>query len=134
MNAWVDKARAALEESGRAEIGDQLIGQVMSGSPIDSDRAWPAIPIRDLVERLASDDFERGLEIGRYNSRGVITRSPLSGGDIERGEAEVYERMAITTGGQWPRTSAMLRRMAAHARADATHEDIEAELIQDLED
>lgn len=120
MNEWVDRARAELRESGREEIGDQLIGQVMSGSPSDTDHAWPLIPIRELIERLGSDDFETGLRIGKYNARGVITRSPVGGGDLERGEAEMYDRMADTTK-RWPRTSAMLRSMAAQARAHATH-------------
>jgi hypothetical protein len=134
MNEWVDRARAELRDIGRLDIGDQLIGQVMSGSNFDVDRAWPLIPIRDLIERLKSDDFELGLQIGRFNSRGVITRNPLSGGDVERSEAEAYERMATTTAGRWQRTSAMLRRIALEARAHATHEDIDAELRQELND
>jgi hypothetical protein len=105
----------------------------MSGSVHDADGAWPLIPIRDLIERLASDDFEQGLVIGRYNGRGVITRDPVAGGALERGEAAGYERMANTTATGWPRTSAMLRRMARSSIADASREDIEFELRQDLE-
>jgi hypothetical protein len=133
MNEWVDRARAELRESGREEVGDQLIGQVMSGSPGDTDRAWPLIPIRELIERLESEHFETGLRIGKYNARGVIMRSPGGGGDIERGEADTYERMAATTARRWVRTSAMLRSMAAQARAHAMHEDIDSELHEDLE-
>ncbi len=132
LNVWVDKARSALSENGRIGIGDHIMGQVMSGSSTDSDQAWPAIPIRDLVERLASEQFERGLEIGRYNARGVITRNPSSGGDLERAEAHAYEKMAAVTASRWPRTSAMLRRMASSAMADAARHDMDSELREDL--
>jgi hypothetical protein len=133
MNTWVDKARGDLVALRREQIGDQLIGMVMSGSALDADGVWPMIPIRDLTERLASDDFEQGLVVGRYNGRGVISRDPFGGGDLERGEAKAYERMAAASATAWPRTSAMLRGMARHASAHAVHEDIDSQLLEDLE-
>jgi hypothetical protein len=119
LNDWVDRARSEVAPLGRGETGDRLMGAVMSGPAPDTDGVWPRIPIRDLTERLASDDFEQGLVMGRYNGRGVISRDPFAGGELERGEAEAYERMATTTATRWPLTSAMLRRMARHAHADA---------------
>jgi hypothetical protein len=133
LNDWVDRTRTELASLGRGEIGDHLMGSVMCGPALDADGVWPRIPIRDLIERLASDDFEQGLVIGRYNGRGVISRDPFAGGHLERGEADAYERMAIITATRWPRTSAMHRRMARNARADAAREDIESELLEDLE-
>lgn len=134
LNVWVDQVRAALKSEGRQTIGDHLIGQALSRSIADSDGAWPRIPIRNLVERLQSDEFDSGLRIGKYNSRGVISRNPLGGGDLERGEASAYEKMAATMASKWPRTAAILRTMARSARADASREDIESELREDLDD
>lgn len=134
MNAWVDAAREQLKAISREEIGDQLIGMVMSGAPNDVDRAWPLIPIRDLMERISSEHFETGLRIGRYNGRGVITRDPLGGGSLERSEAEGYEAMATVTATRWPRTAALLRFMAQQARTEAAHEDEESDLWEDLEE
>jgi hypothetical protein len=134
MNAWVDAARETLAQLGRAEIGDHLIGQTMSGPAKDSDDIWPVIPIRELIERLGSDEFETGLVIGRYNGRGVTSRDPRAGGSIERSEAEAYERMAKKAAVLWPRTSAMLRRMSRDSRAEASREDIDSELRDDLDD
>jgi hypothetical protein len=133
LNSWVDRARTELASLGRGEIGDTLMGSVMSGPAFDTDGVWPRIPIRDLIERLASNHFDQGLVIGRYNGRGVISRDPFAGGNLERGEAEAYERMATITATRWARTSAMLRRMARDARADAAREDMESELLEDLE-
>ena len=134
LNAWVDAARERLAEIGRRDVGDTVMGQVMSGSASDSDGAWPLVPIRDLIERLASDAFEQGLVVGRYNRRGVITRDASAGGDMERAEADSYDRMASTVTTRWTRTAVMLRRMAQSARMDAVHEDDSSELRDDLLD
>lgn len=103
LSVWVDHVRAALKAEGREAIGDQMIGQALSRSIPESDGAWPRIPIRNLVERLQRKHFDTGLRIGKYNGRGVISRDPLGGGDIERGEASAYEKMAATMSTKWPR-------------------------------
>jgi hypothetical protein len=66
-----------------------------------------------------------------YNSRGVISRNPAAGGDLERGEAAMYERMASAIATRWIRTAAMLRRMAQAARAEAAEEDASSEELRD---
>src|SRR5581483_9533057 len=104
-----------------------------SGAPPGDDGAWPHQAVRDLIEEIASMDLERGIEVGRYNSRGGVWRSPYAGGEQERQIAAGYERDACTVAARWPRTAAMLRRMAKVYQADAAREDREAELRQDLE-
>jgi hypothetical protein len=110
-----------------------MIGEVLSGSPPGPDGAWPHPAVRDLIEKLSNADVERGIEIGRYSSRGAVTRGPYEGGRQEREIAERYERYAQTVGDRWPRTAAMLRRIATTYLADAAEEDREAELNQDLD-
>ncbi|MEP6496185.1 MAG: hypothetical protein ABJF01_26165 [bacterium] len=133
LNEWIDVARDGLRAVGLFDTGDHMIGQTLSVRVADADGAWPRIPIRNLVERLESEKFEQGLLIGRYNTRGVISRNPLGGGDIERGEVHAYEAMATTVATRWPRTAVLLRRMAKSSRADATRVDVDSELREDLE-
>jgi hypothetical protein len=133
LAAWVARARQMLQSRGRSKIGDEMIGQLLSGSPSGPDGAWPHPAVRDLIERLVSTELERGIEIGRYNSRGVVTKDPYEGGRQERQIAESYERDARTIADRWPRTAAMLRRMAETYLAEAAREDREAELRQDLD-
>jgi hypothetical protein len=132
LDGWVDEARRRLAESNRAAIGDQLIGQVLSGSPVGSDGAWPAEPVREVIERLKTDDLEAGLHMGRFNQRGVTTRGPLSGGDQERSIKVRYEADAAKLAARWPRTAAFLRGFASTYERDATREDLQAELQHDL--
>jgi hypothetical protein len=132
LRAWVESARSALEASGRTAIGDQLIGQVLSGSPADGDGRWPCRAIRILIEDLASTELEHGIHLGLYNSRGVTTRDPAEGGAPERRLAERYDGLAIAVADEWPRTAAMLRRIAESYRSDSRHHDHEAAVGEDL--
>jgi hypothetical protein len=133
LAAWVARARELLQSTGRRKIGDEMIGQLLSGSPSGPDGAWPHPAVRDLIEHLASTELERGIEIGRYNSRGVVTKDPYEGGLQERQIAESYERDARTIADRWPRTAAMLRRIKDTYLEEAAREDREAELRQDLD-
>lgn len=132
LDGWVDEARRRLAESNRAAIGDQLIGQVLSGSPPGADGAWPAEPVREVIERLKSDDLEAGLHMGRFIQRGVTTRDPLAGGDQERSLKERYEADAAKLAARWPRAAAFLRAFARTYERDATREDLQSELEHDL--
>ncbi len=132
LGAWVAEARLRLDEHNRSAIGDLLIGQVLSGSPPGQDGVWPAEPIRELIERLQSDDLEAGLHMGRCNQRGVVTKSPLSGGELERSLKTQCEIDAAKIRTRWPRTTAFLLTLASAYEKDAWREDISAELRHDL--
>ena len=132
LREWVLKARTILRAQGRLAMGDYTIGEVLSGSPGGDDGAWPHPAVRDLIEQLESDDFERGLLIGVLNSEGVSFRSPDQGGTLERTEADRYEQWAGSVSDRWGRTAAVLRRLRDHYRSRADDEDQRAELREDL--
>jgi hypothetical protein len=132
LSEWVRRARAATVASGRGAVADRQIGQVLSGSPMGPDGGWPHIAVRDVIEQVASADLENGIEIGKYNSRGVVSRQIGEGGAQERQLAERYAGFAAALSNQWPRTAAMLRRMAERYLADARRNDQDAELREDL--
>jgi hypothetical protein len=105
---------------------------MLSGSPLGADGVWPAEPVRQVIERLKSDELESGLHMGRFNQRGVSVRNPLAGGDMERSIKAKYEADAGKLAARWPRTAAFLRSFATTYERDAVREDINAELHHDL--
>lgn len=124
--AWVQEAMRRLQEADRAEIGAQCIGKVLAHAPRDpTDGAWPAIPVRDVIEAQGSDHLETGIRVERFNMRGVHSRALYSGGDQERELAADYTQWADTCTA-WMRTSAMLSRIAADWLKHAEREDVEA--------
>lgn len=88
--------------------------------------------VRDLIEEPASEELERGIEIGVYNSRGVFMKAQTEGGLQERQLAERYQGYANQVGDRWHRTAAMLRRIAQSYVSDARREDVNAGLTGDL--
>jgi hypothetical protein len=94
-------------------IGDQVIGGVLAHVPPDNDGLWPAESVRDLIEKFASPSLESGLQTEKFNSRGVVTRSATTGGDLERARATEIRGWADRVTDEWRRTGAMLRELAA---------------------
>jgi transcriptional regulator with XRE-family HTH domain len=130
LESWVRAARILCENAGRAAIGDQIIGQVLSHSPADDDGTWPCLPVRELIEITRSNDLEIGIQTGVINKRGVTTRLPTDGGAQERDLAKLYRRWSENTRLEFPRTSAMLAKIAKHYEWDAEFHDNDADMQQ----
>lgn len=109
---WVEDARRLLAAADRTDIGDEHIGQLLSNSFPDADGSWPAIPVRELVERLRSEHFEDGLAGGRFSARGLTTRGSYDGGGQEHAIAADLRQDATRLQVRWSRTSQLLRRLA----------------------
>jgi hypothetical protein len=129
LNAWVDAARTLAAEHRREKIADQQIGRVLSYLPNDSDGLWPHRSVRHLVERIASRDLETGLELGLHNSRGATWRGVTDGGAQERTLQARYLDYAQHLNVEWPRTAAMLRRIARSYAEEGRRHDEEAEMV-----
>lgn len=133
LKEWVRRTRELLVEAGRIEIGEQIIGQALSGSPDGTDGAWPHPAVRDVIETLASSSLERGFEVAIYNRRGIITKSIGEGGAQERELSDRYAGFAAAIADVSPRTAAMLRRIADGYRSEARSEDLRAEFEEDVD-
>lgn len=133
IERWVRDARLALAEADRADIGDEEVGRVLAASPPGTDGAWPAEPVRDLIESIGSTHLETGLHVGRVNDRGVTSRGVYDGGAQERALATQYREWSRITSARWPRTSRVLRRLADDYERDARREDARAEITADTE-
>jgi hypothetical protein len=133
LNDWIRRARSGLTEKGRLRVGDERIGHALSGSPHGQDGAWPHEAVRAVIESVQSTDLEQGIALGVYNSRGVVTRAIAEGGRQERELCDQYEEHAAKVGTRWPRTAALLRRIAAEYGREALSEDQRAELEDGLE-
>lgn len=129
LNSWVDRARARLEEVDRAVIGDEMIGKALAVSPADPGGEWPSLPVRELIERLRSDDVDLGLHVALRNQRGATNRSPTDGGDQERQLVATY-RQKSRNFSSWPRTAAVFEGLAASYEADAAVHDRSAESVR----
>jgi hypothetical protein len=117
LRKWIDEVRTLVNKHGRAAIGEQQIGQLLSRCSPGKDGIWPREEVRQVFEELASTEISRGMEVGRYNSRGVQTRG--SGAFAERNLAKTYHEHADAIMNEMPFTSRMLRNMAKSYERDA---------------
>jgi hypothetical protein len=127
LQAWVKQARLLLADADRTDIGDEQIGQLLSGSLPGADGAWPAEAVRDIIETVGSNELENGLHVGRTNARGVTSRGPYDGGEQERSLAKTYAQWATDVKTRWPRTARVLQQLADGYERDARRHDAEAE-------
>lgn len=126
LRRWVFEVRALAEKSDRADIADQYIGHLLAHSKPEVDsEVWPQPAVAKLLDEISADEVETGIEVERVNMRGVYSRAFDEGGVQEREFAATYQRWAAETA--FPRTEAMLERIAARWEADARRVDIEAE-------
>jgi hypothetical protein len=127
LRTWIQAVRTKSAELDRARIADEYVGHLLAHAPPDKhDGFWPDRSIRIVLEELDSDDVENGLSIERFNMRGVHTKAMFEGGVQERELADRYRKWAKATA-DWPRTSAMLERIAQGYDRDAEREDVEAQ-------
>jgi hypothetical protein len=108
LRSWVAEARRLLAERDRAEVGDQAVGEILSGAVPGPDEIWPPGAVRDLIEELKSQPLEEGLELGVMNSRGITTRGAYAGGDQERALVERYTGYASVPIGSSPASASWI--------------------------
>lgn len=127
LEDWVKQARQLLAQAGRTDIGDHRIGEILAASVRQPDEPWPPKGVREVIEVSRSRSLETGLELGVYNRRGVTLRMPYDGGEQERNLAQRYHCDAEVLRFDWPRTAAVLDRIAENFERDAQREDQSAE-------
>lgn len=127
LHAWVVEVRRLAAESGRGDIADEFVGQLLAHSkPNLINKAWPPPEVASVLEKITSDIVERGIEVERFNMRGTYSKAHNESGGQERALASRYRRWAEQATS--PRTAAMLERIAEGWDESANRADIAAEL------
>ncbi len=126
LHAWVVEVRRLATESGRGDIADEFVGQLLAHSkPNLVNGAWPPPAVASVLEQITSDIVERGIEVERFNMRGTYSKAYNEGGEQERDLASLYRQWAEQATS--PRTAAMLERIAEGWGESAKQADIAAE-------
>jgi hypothetical protein len=127
LEEWVKMARILADKAGRVEAADQHIGRVLAYSPADPDGIWPCTPVRDVIELTRNRSVERGMFLGALNKRGPTWRRPTDGGFQERDLALFYRNLSKALRLEWPRTSALLDRVAKSLEHQGAESDSDAD-------
>ena len=120
---WLEQTRELCAEVGRAGIGDQVIGELLSKAPADEDGAWPCHAVCKALEMVASTDIQQGFTVGKFNSRGPYFRRIDEGGDQEREISAQYRSWAQQRRAEHPFASRVVSGIAKWYDKDAKLED-----------
>ena len=128
LSSWVTETRHLCAEYGRAEIGDECIGQLFSKAPAGEDGIWPCLPVCEVMENVASHHIGLGFNMGVHNARGMTTRAIGDGGAQERDLAAKYRRWAELRRVDYPYVGSVLEDIATDYDRQAAWEDDEAKV------
>lgn len=127
LQTWCIEVRELAKIKDREKITDTYIGYMFSHAPSStSDGIWPHEVVRHLIEEIASNEVEEGIETERFNMRGVVSRAHGEGGRQER-ELALQAQNASEALSAWPRTASMLTRISQMWLNQAKEVDIRAE-------
>jgi len=129
LNEWVRTVRELAIPVRRVDIIDQQIGVILSAAQAEPNGDWPPKAVREILERLRSRHLEAGFQRGTCNRRGVTTRGPLDGGELERDLKSHYEALAKRLRSSSPRTATVLKAIAASYKVDALYMDQLADAV-----
>jgi addiction module HigA family antidote len=124
LRAWVKEAQSLCIKYGRAEIGNQKIGQILSAPIIGADGVWPCEQVRAVLEECGTADVATGVQIGVYNSRGVHACG--EGGGQERALAEKYRNWSRRLAFEYPYVAGVVEGITQTYDREAAREDSEA--------
>jgi hypothetical protein len=125
---WIEQARSAFATLARQDIGDQMIGKMLSKAPPADDGVWPCPPVRDALEQVTNEHIARGLHVALRNARGVHWRG--EGGAQERDLAAKYSNWAQAMEYTHPRVAAILRGLEKSYLREADWEDNDAKVAR----
>lgn len=129
LEAWIKEARSLAQAVGRTDIADSRIGAMLSASPIGTDGNWPAEAVRDAIDLFRSKPMIDGFSVGKSNRRGVTSRGPRDGGELERQEAAKYRKWANAISFEHPHTAKALNSLADSYEQQAGRHDESAERL-----
>ncbi len=110
LSNWLTETRALCKKYAREKIGDHMIGQLLSQSPLGDDGIWPCEPVRESLEKIASAEIASGMRIGIYNRRGA--RILDAGRREERKLARKYRNWSRDVAYEYPYIAKMLEEIA----------------------
>lgn len=120
LTGWMDRAVDLATEADRLDICWYRIGYQLAYAPARHDGVWPCAEVCRAVERAHNDDLERGLMIGVSNRRGahLVERD----GKQESAMASRFRKWCEGVRAEYPRTGAVLRRLAEQYERQACRE------------
>ena len=88
---------------------------------------WPPDEICAIIQEINTDSIKRNFSSAVFNKRSFSSRGPFEGGNIERGHAEYFKKLAGNKKKRFPVIAKIFDQLALGYLADAKRMDESAE-------
>jgi len=122
LENWVRTVREILAGTNVLKSADDRIGKMLAGYPEDGG-AWPPVPICEILENINTKEILEGFRCEVFNKRGSSSRSPFTGGQIERNKASYFKRLAREKINLYPVIANIFEDLTKGFEEDAKYED-----------
>lgn len=127
LRSWALAALQRTAEQERKTMGEEEVARVLARAPgAPEDGIWPCRAARELLESGCHGAFEDGFFTAKINLRGGTSRAIGEGGEQERVLATGFRTDAKKIRIQWPRTAALLDKLAERYDREGETEDAKA--------
>lgn len=127
LTEWVEAVRKRLVGHVSVEKSELYLGYVLASSPNGADGMWPAEAVRSVIELMKSSVLERAISTRCYIRDSTGIRRDYIGGVPEWCLVNKYRESSRFMRLRWPRTAALLSRLADDYEIEAQQEDTKAE-------
>lgn len=102
LKEWIDKFKELLKNQGQEKLFGNLIGKLLSYSPIGEDGFYPYESVRKIIEDYYSESLKQSFVVAERNKRGVHT--------VDAGKSELlfhnkYQKNADGIRKNYPKTA-----------------------------
>ncbi len=113
LDEWINEVRDICFKHHLKKHIEYWTGLMLAHSPEGGDGVWPPIELRKMIESWQSESLESGLNAGRRNNYQPGTLRKKAAQKTWKDLIDKHKRDAVAIAGRFPRTSALLRAIAA---------------------
>ena len=110
LREWVNEVRLLCSQHAREDIGDYVLGVLLAKFPSEKDGVWPCMPVRQIIEEIASKNISDGIISGICDSNGCMPENMRI--DQENGYARQYRKWSTQLAYEYPYVSSLLEQIA----------------------
>lgn len=126
LKDWILNVRSLAKVASRLNVADSEIGKVLAQYP-ENISMWPQETIFQIIEEINTESLKSGYSSAMFNKRSSSTRGAFDGGDIERGKATYFEKLANDFNNKYPNVAEIFKQIQQVFLVDAKRMDEEAE-------
>ena len=124
---WVKAVLQKASECGQYKHACSHLGQLFSYFP---ERTEEAVKLFAIIEPIEEKSFYSSYNAGLFNKRGLTSRGPYEGGEIERGNASKFKELYEKYSKRFPRVSKVFKDLSEQYERMAKNMDDEADITK----